>query len=182
MVQVGHGEESFPDSNILSVLVDESTELTALVLVNGAALLPGERRRRSGRTARPRQLIGLLACGFDIVAGPVIGMTTVCRLVMGARFQGTDAGFASAIVGGEPGRREEGADLPLIEEPGGVVGDEGGAVVGLQNQRGTVDSEETSECINGDTSGLGFDGKPEELTAGAQVADGKEVRILSING
>src|SRR5262249_17947578 len=48
--------------------------------------------------------------------------------------------------------------------------------------RRTMDGEQTGERIDSDLSGLSVHRKPEELAARGQVADRKEVRVLSIDG
>jgi len=89
----------------------------------------------------------------------------------------TTAIVLRCLDGGEEG---EDAHLgqPLLEE----VGDEGRAVVRLDDQRRAELEDQGPQRVDHGAGGLGLDRQPGELEAAGQVADGQHLRIEAIDG
>ena len=93
---------------------------------------------------------------------------------MSASLEAADPGFAGAVEARGVRRGEENDDFVGGEQVLRPFGDEGGAVVALEDQGRTVLEEERFQRRGG-VLGVGCrNGKPSELLAARQVADREE--------
>ena len=89
----------------------------------------GEVRKLSCRVgpsgpSRVSEFVGHASCRLGVVRSPVAGAALAGRFLVGAGLQCAVARLDSSIVLRRIGRREEGADLPAIQEAVHRLGDE----------------------------------------------------------
>ena len=126
--------------------------------------------------------VGKEARGFEIIEGPALRPVVPAGDLVGEVFDGAVAGFAGAVVGRRVGRRAQEQHAVLVEERTGLGGDEGGAVVGLEHERGSMLGEQRGEEVNGGGGIRRDDGVGGEGGAGGEIADGEDPAEAAIDG
>ena len=104
-----------------------------------------------------------------------------CKLV-GEQLHGAVAGLAGAVVLRCVGGREQQVDLVASEERAHGVGDEGGAVVGLEHERRAMPGDQRAQDVDGGGGVRGGDRGGGERAAGGEVADGEHVAVVALDG
>ena len=114
---------------------DSLYELDAFLIADERAFSEAQFRAERLALAIGDAVIGEEPRAFEVVERPAFGTVVATGQVVGQAFDGAVAGLAGAVVGGRVGRRIQRRDAMLRQKGARVVGGEGAAVVGLQDQR-----------------------------------------------
>lgn len=146
------------------------------------ARVPGAIGGWRGRPEGPAAPVGVEERGLDVVARPMLIAAGLDGAMEGADLDRAVAGFAGSVVAGRVRRREEMSDAVVAEEGSEGVRFEGGAVVGLEDERRAVLGEESGEGADRGLGRLIHDRERVELPAAAEVADHEQIREDAVDG
>lgn len=179
--RVGFLGRSVAESDVEAHGFDGGLEVGTLVGGESSARLPQVVGGGTVGSPWTRRGVGLDLREGDSVVGPIAGVTCAAGVTFGTSFQRTNAGFDGPIVPWRIGGREQGKHLRLGQEVLREGGAKGRTVIGFQNQRRTMLSEEPMKCLDG-VFGVGvWHGQPEQLLTAGQIAHRQEVRSGAVD-
>ena len=156
-------------------------KLLSFVVRDGRPLLPRLIGCRTRMAPRSADCVGQLAGVFQVFGGPAVRMPFDCCTLLGVGFVGAVGSLESPVVLGTPRGREELGHNRLEHGRLSRLGDEGRAVVALEDQGRSVFEEQVAEDRQYRLGLFVGHRLPGQLLMARQITNGEDVRIDPID-